>query len=135
MHGFSKKEMLLFQSVYIITYGMRKATHCNLALRIEHFTCMYFQNLYVIILEFEEGRNWIANSLSFEQNRFVSFFETTIRVLGGLLSAYHLSGDRMFMERAQDLGNRLAAAYESSSPIPYSDVNLLNRFAFIVWLL
>ncbi|VDK53511.1 unnamed protein product [Gongylonema pulchrum] len=81
--------------------------------------------------EFEEGRNWVANSLSFQQNRFVSFFETTIRVLGGLLSAFHLSGDPMFVERARDLGNRLSVAYDSSSPIPYSDVNLLNRFVLL----
>uniref|UniRef100_A0A915PM45 alpha-1,2-Mannosidase n=1 Tax=Setaria digitata TaxID=48799 RepID=A0A915PM45_9BILA len=77
--------------------------------------------------EFEEGRNWVADSLSFETNRFVSFFETTIRVLGGLLSAYHLSGDQMFVQRAQDLGSRLAAAYATSSPIPYTDVSLTNR--------
>uniref|UniRef100_A0A7I4KJW6 alpha-1,2-Mannosidase n=1 Tax=Brugia malayi TaxID=6279 RepID=A0A7I4KJW6_BRUMA len=77
--------------------------------------------------EFKEGRKWVAESLSFEKNRFVSFFETTIRVLGGLLSAYHLSGDQMFVHRAEDLGSRLAAAYATSSPIPYSDVSLTNR--------
>ncbi|MCP9257010.1 alpha-1,2-Mannosidase [Dirofilaria immitis] len=72
--------------------------------------------------EFEEGRKWVAESLSFEKNRFVSFFETTIRVLGGLLSAYHLSGDEMFVHRAQDLGSRLAGAYAAPSAIPYSDM-------------
>uniref|UniRef100_A0A1I8EP20 alpha-1,2-Mannosidase n=1 Tax=Wuchereria bancrofti TaxID=6293 RepID=A0A1I8EP20_WUCBA len=77
--------------------------------------------------EFKEGRKWVAESLSFEKNRFVSFFETTIRVLGGLLSAYHLSGDQMFVHRAQDLGSRLAAAYATSSSIPYSDISLTNR--------
>ncbi|VDM97065.1 unnamed protein product, partial [Thelazia callipaeda] len=77
--------------------------------------------------EFEEGRNWVADSLSFKTNRFVSFFETTIRVLGGLLSAYHLSGDQMFAQRAEDLGSRLIAAYATSSPVPYSDVSLTNR--------
>ena len=29
----------------------------------------------------------------------VSFFETTIRVLGGLLSAYDLSGDGVFLTK------------------------------------
>ncbi|VDK76257.1 unnamed protein product [Litomosoides sigmodontis] len=80
-----------------------------------------------LIMEFEEGRNWVAEYLSFEKNRFVSFFETTIRVLGGLLSAYHLSGDEIFVDRAQDLGSRLTAAYATSSPVPYSDVSLTNR--------
>uniref|UniRef100_A0A8R1XT63 alpha-1,2-Mannosidase n=1 Tax=Onchocerca volvulus TaxID=6282 RepID=A0A8R1XT63_ONCVO len=77
--------------------------------------------------EFEEGRNWVAESLSFEKNRFVSLFETTIRVLGGLLSAYHLSGDEMFVHRAHDLGSRLAGAYATPSAIPYGDVSLMNR--------
>ncbi|VDO32086.1 unnamed protein product [Onchocerca flexuosa] len=77
--------------------------------------------------EFEEGRNWVAESLSFEKNRFVSLFETTIRVLGGLLSAYHLSGDEMFVHRAHDLGSRLATAYATPSAIPYGDVSLMNR--------
>ena len=54
----------------------------------------------------------------------VNLFETTIRVLGGLLSAFHLSGDNIFLEKAKDLGQRLLGAFSSSSGIPYSDVNL-----------
>ena len=46
------------------------------------------------------------------------------RVLGGLLSAFHLSGEKLFLERAKDLGNRLMGAFNSRSGIPYSDVNL-----------
>ena len=30
----------------------------------------------------------------------VNLFETTIRVLGGLLSAYHLSNDTLFLDKA-----------------------------------
>lgn len=30
----------------------------------------------------------------------VNLFETTIRVLGGLLSTYHLTGDQLFLEKA-----------------------------------
>ncbi|OZC08108.1 glycosyl hydrolase family 47 [Onchocerca flexuosa] len=56
-----------------------------------------------------------------------NLFETTIRVLGGLLSAYHLSGDEMFVHRAHDLGSRLATAYATPSAIPYGDVSLMNR--------
>ncbi|EDO26074.1 predicted protein, partial [Nematostella vectensis] len=41
--------------------------------------------------EFREARDWVANSLSFDKNVDVNLFEVTIRVLGGLLSAYHLS--------------------------------------------
>jgi len=33
-------------------------------------------------------------------NRDVNLFEVTIRVLGGLLAAYHLSGDILFLNKA-----------------------------------
>ena len=40
------------------------------------------------------------------------------------MSAFHLSGDSIFLEKAKDLGQRLLGAFTSSSGIPYSDVNL-----------
>lgn len=36
--------------------------------------------------EFQRARDWVRDSLSHNRNRMVSFFETTIRSLGGLLS-------------------------------------------------
>lgn len=53
--------------------------------------------------EFKEAREWIANELSFNKNKDVNLFETTIRVLGGLLSTYHLSADKIFLDKAIDL--------------------------------
>lgn len=50
--------------------------------------------------EFQQAREWVANSLTFEKNVDVNLFETTIRVLGGLLSAYHLSQDDLFLKKA-----------------------------------
>ena len=50
--------------------------------------------------EFKEARDWVDKSLSLDVNRDVNLFECTIRVLGGLLSAYHLSGDNMFLTKA-----------------------------------
>jgi len=76
--------------------------------------------------EFEEAKEWVGESLDFSINKDVNLFETTIRVLGGLLSAFHLSGDKLFLEKAKDLGNRLMGAFNSRSGIPYSDVNLKN---------
>ena len=50
--------------------------------------------------EFSEARDWVAQELVVAQPRDVNLFETTIRVLGGLLSAYHLSQDQIFLDRA-----------------------------------
>ncbi|XP_073954902.1 endoplasmic reticulum mannosyl-oligosaccharide 1,2-alpha-mannosidase-like isoform X2 [Choristoneura fumiferana] len=79
--------------------------------------------------EFEEGREWISNELIFTKNKDVNFFEVTIRVLGGLLTNYHFTQDEMFLKKAEDLGDRLMAAFSSPSGIPYSDVNLGARTA------
>ena len=45
----------------------------------------------------------------------MNLFETTIRVLGGLLSAFHLSAERIFLDKAKDLGQRLMGAFTSAS--------------------
>ncbi|XP_022245459.1 endoplasmic reticulum mannosyl-oligosaccharide 1,2-alpha-mannosidase-like isoform X2 [Limulus polyphemus] len=82
--------------------------------------------MYVMGLkkEFQEAREWIANKLNFNINKDVNFFETTIRVLGGLLSTYHLTQDSLFLEKAIDIGNRLMPCFKTQSGVPYSDVNL-----------
>lgn len=84
--------------------------------------------MYVMGLteEFLEARDWVETKLSFDKNQEVNLFETTIRVLGGLLSAYHLSGDQMFLAKAIDLGDRLMPAFGTTSGIPFSDTNLLT---------
>ncbi|XP_054274703.1 endoplasmic reticulum mannosyl-oligosaccharide 1,2-alpha-mannosidase-like [Macrosteles quadrilineatus] len=82
--------------------------------------------------EFKEGRDWVSSRLSVSFNEFhdVNLFEVTIRVLGGLLSAYHLSGDEVFLERAMGLAERLMPCFtKSPSAIPFSDVNLASRLA------
>lgn len=79
---------------------------------------------HVLISEFAEAKHWIETELSFEKDKSVSLFETTIRVLGGLLSAYHLSGEELFLQKSEDIGKRLMGALKSPTAIPYSDVNL-----------
>ncbi|XP_063067097.1 endoplasmic reticulum mannosyl-oligosaccharide 1,2-alpha-mannosidase [Engraulis encrasicolus] len=74
--------------------------------------------------EFEEARVWVKEELSFDRNVDVNLFESTIRILGGLLSAYHLTGDEMFLNKAKDIGSRLMPAFKTPSKIPYSDVNI-----------
>ncbi|XP_041956871.1 mannosidase, alpha, class 1B, member 1b [Alosa sapidissima] len=74
--------------------------------------------------EFEEAKKWIASELSFNKNVDVNLFESTIRILGGLLSTYHLTGDSLFLEKAIDIGTRLMPAFNTPSKIPYSDVNI-----------
>ncbi|XP_067661758.1 endoplasmic reticulum mannosyl-oligosaccharide 1,2-alpha-mannosidase-like isoform X1 [Haliotis asinina] len=76
--------------------------------------------------EFDEGKEWVKTNLNFNVNRDVNLFEITIRVMGSLLSAYHLSGEDIFKEKAIDLGNRLMPCFNTGSKVPFSDVNLAS---------
>ena len=68
----------------------------------------------------------MAEKLNFNINKDVNLFETTIRVLGGLLSTFHLTNDDMYLSKATDLADRLMGAFKTVSGIPYSDINLLE---------
>ena len=74
--------------------------------------------------EFWRARDWVRDHLQHEQVGSVSVFETTIRSLGGLLSAYDWSGDEAFLAKANDLGSRLFMAFSTTSGIPSGQVNL-----------
>lgn len=87
------------------------------------------------------AREWISTSLDYEQDYNVNTFETTIRMLGGLLSAHYLSntfpdmasiadddvgapGEDLYLEKAADLADRILGAFDSKSGIPFASLNL-----------
>lgn len=74
--------------------------------------------------EADEARELIAARLNFDQDLSVQNFEITIRLLGGLLSGYQLSGDARLLAKAEDLGQRLLPVFESPTGLPYTHVNL-----------
>ncbi|KAG1661849.1 hypothetical protein FOA52_011616 [Chlamydomonas sp. UWO 241] len=71
--------------------------------------------------EYAAARDWVVSSSTFDNEgtqhgRGVIPFEVNIRVLGGLLSAFYLSGgDQGLLEKAIDLGERLLALMETPS--------------------
>ena len=69
-------------------------------------------------------RELIANDLSFDRDIYVKNFEITIRLLGGLLSSYQLTGDKRLLALADDLGKRLLPVFNSPTGLPYVMVNL-----------
>lgn len=87
------------------------------------------------------AREWISTSLDYDQDHNVNTFETTIRMLGGLLSAHYLSttfpdmapvadsahgtpGEDLYLEKAADLADRILGAFDSDSGVPYASINL-----------
>mmetsp|Transcript_7793 Transcript_7793/g.28788 ORF Transcript_7793/g.28788 Transcript_7793/m.28788 type:complete len:448 (+) Transcript_7793:1177-2520(+) len=72
--------------------------------------------------EYEQARNWVACQFHFPNSNVkeLSVFEVNIRYVGGFLAAYALSGDRIFVEKAQDLVDTLLPAFDTASGIPKS---------------
>jgi mannosidase alpha-like ER degradation enhancer 2 len=74
--------------------------------------------------EAEQVKEIIFKKLSFDKDIQVSNFEITIRLLGGLLSAYQLDGDKQFLNLAKEVGDRLLPVFGSKTGMPYRFINL-----------
>jgi mannosidase alpha-like ER degradation enhancer 2 len=74
--------------------------------------------------EAETTKAFLLETLSFDKDISVKNFEITIRILGGLLSAYQMTGDRRLLALAEDLGNRLLPVFDSPTGMPFMFVNL-----------
>jgi mannosyl-oligosaccharide alpha-1,2-mannosidase len=71
--------------------------------------------------EFEEAVEQVANiDFTITKQRPLSVFETTIRYLGGLLSAFDVSGGRypILLVKANELGNMLYGAFDTYNHMP-----------------
>ena len=74
--------------------------------------------------EADKTRKYITDNLKFDKDISVQNFEITIRLLGGLLSAYQITGDKKLLAMADDLGRRLLPVFDSPTGLPYKYVNL-----------
>ncbi|KAK1942118.1 ER degradation-enhancing alpha-mannosidase-like protein 3 [Phytophthora citrophthora] len=86
--------------------------------------------------EFARAVKLVASTVSFDRDVTVSVFESTIRVIGGLVSAHMLASPEHFgmmnedeysgelLALALDLGNRLLPAFETPTGMPVHRINL-----------
>lgn len=79
--------------------------------------------------EYTRVHRWIDEELSFDIDGIYNVFETNIRVLGGLLSAFYLTQDQLYLARSVDLADRLMSAFVTPSGLPVTMVNLAKRLA------
>ncbi|EJD51241.1 seven-hairpin glycosidase [Auricularia subglabra TFB-10046 SS5] len=80
---------------------------------------------------YKKGLNYTAN-IDFSVSKIdstVSVFETTIRYIGGMLSAYELGGrrDKILVKKAQEVADKLAYAWVGDNAMPYGFVNFTNN--------
>jgi ER degradation enhancer, mannosidase alpha-like 1 len=80
----------------------------------------------------------VSDWVQFDVNTKPQVFETTIRVLGGLLSAHIFASDKThplhlkwyrgeLLERAHDLGRRLLPAFATPTGIPFARVGRVEN--------
>lgn len=71
--------------------------------------------------EFRQAQDWVARDLTFNNAHDVSVFETTIRELGGLLSAYDLTRETIFKDKVllASIGRKRCSLVVSWSRIGY----------------
>ena len=88
--------------------------------------------LYIMGLdeEFERAKGWVRDSLDMGQlTGDVSVFETNIRYVGGLLTAYAFTGDDLFKDKAVHIVNKLLPAFDTPTGIPYALINMKSGTA------
>src|SRR5690348_12265360 len=88
---------------------------------VDALDTMYIMGLKV---EAAKTKQYILANLSFDKDIEVQNFEITIRLLGALLTNYQLTGDKRFLNLAEDLANRLLPVFNSPTGMPYRYVNL-----------
>ncbi len=92
-----------------------------------HMTALDAMDTMILMGLKEEAdtlREFIVTTLSFDHDIYVESFEITIRLLGGLLSSYQMTGDERLLKLAEDLGTRMLPVFNTPTGIPYCDVNL-----------
>ncbi|KAF8190449.1 glycoside hydrolase family 47 protein [Pholiota molesta] len=90
---------------------------------IDGMGTMYIMGLNDLFLEAVNFSSTIDFSKS-QTPDTVSVFETSIRYLAGLLSAFELSGQKypILLEKAKQVGDKLAFAWVGSNDIPFGEV-------------
>ena len=79
--------------------------------------------LYIMGLmdRFEDGRQWIAENLDFNNiGSEISVFETIIRYVGGLLTCYAFTKDEMFLQKAVNITQRMLPAFDTPTGLPHA---------------
>lgn len=83
---------------------------------------------------FSRALDFIETKFDVDIDHMVSLFESiyylvfifvaTIRIMGGLLSAYDLTGKPILLQRAKEVADRLVPAFQAGTVFPYTMVNM-----------
>ncbi|KAJ3440908.1 mannosyl-oligosaccharide alpha-12-mannosidase-related [Anaeramoeba flamelloides] len=99
-----------------------------------HLGSLIVNNLDTLLImgmekEYLEAREWVQNDLQFNSDAMISSSEAVLQILGGLLSAYHLSNyDELYLNKAIELSEKLLSVVfnDDKTGFPAPFVNLFN---------
>ncbi|KAK0404440.1 hypothetical protein QR680_017456 [Steinernema hermaphroditum] len=87
--------------------------------------------------EFEKAVKLVVETIRFDSDLVVSVFETNIRIVGGLVGGHMMAlalqskfpsrlpwYDHQLLDMAKDIADRLLPAFNTTSGLPYSRINL-----------
>ncbi len=116
-YAWGDDELDALRRVAVASYGMGLTV-------VDSLDTLHLMNL---TSEFDRAVEWVRTGLRFGEQEDVNLFEVTIRVLGGLLSAYELSHERTLLDAAEQLGTRLLIAFDSPTGLPYGTLGLKSK--------
>ena len=116
-YAWGDDELDALRRVAVASYGMGLTI-------VDSLDTLHLMNLTA---EFDLAVEWVRTGLRFGEQEDVNLFEVTIRVLGGLLSAYELSHERTLLDAAEQLGTRLLIAFDSPTGLPYGTLGLKSK--------
>ncbi|CAD6198877.1 unnamed protein product, partial [Caenorhabditis auriculariae] len=80
--------------------------------------------------EYEEARDFVRDNFTMESATTpLSVFETTIRFVGGLLSAHALTKEQFYVDKAKEVADSLLPAFDQVSGIPTSILDVSRKIA------
>ena len=78
---------------------------------VDSLTTLYIMNMST---EFERTRDWVHNNLDLSSvDSEMSVFETVIRFVGGLLSAFAFTNNKMFLQKAQHVSDPMLPVFKT----------------------
>jgi len=92
---------------------------------VDSIDTMILMNL---TLQYEQAKEHVSTiDFTHGSGGYVPFFEAIIRYLGGLLSAYSLTEDPIFLSKADDIGRALLPAFDTTSGLPAFAVDPVTK--------
>jgi hypothetical protein len=79
--------------------------------------------------DFDEAIEYVLQHLNLTEQEDINLFESTIRIIGGLLSAYELDDrrDARILQKAVHVADALSIGFDSPSGIPYGTIGLRTK--------